>query len=78
MDFVESGPTTPGIAPSSASPMPPESENRLNVKDALAYVELVKVKFENWPGVYNNFLDIMKDLKSYVCVSCVEIAHSSC
>lgn len=74
--FVESGPATPGIAPSGASQTPtsPGAASRpLNVKDALSYLELVKVKFENWPDVYNNFLDIMKDFKSQVCVICVEI-----
>lgn len=69
MGFVESGPVTPGIAPSSASQAPtsPGTVVRpLNVKDALSYLELVKVKFENWPEVYNHFLDIMKDFKSQV------------
>ena len=79
MDFVESGSATPGIAPSGASPMLSGSDNRPpNVKDALAYLDLVKAQFDNWPDVYNNFLDIIKDFKSQVCVSCVEIAHSSC
>jgi len=74
MGFVESAPATPGIAPSGTSQTPtsPGAAGRpLNVKDALSYLELVKVKFENWPDVYNNFLDIMKDFKSQVCVICV-------
>lgn len=36
----------------------------LNVKDALTYLDEVKVQFYNQADVYNNFLDIMKDFKS--------------
>lgn len=36
----------------------------LNVKDALAYLDQVKVQFYEKPDVYNRFLDIMKDFKS--------------
>ncbi|KIO27433.1 hypothetical protein M407DRAFT_55699, partial [Tulasnella calospora MUT 4182] len=36
----------------------------LNVKDALSYLEMVKIKFRDRPDVYNQFLDIMKDFKS--------------
>lgn len=36
----------------------------LNVKDALSYLDQVKVQFYNQSDVYNNFLDIMKDFKS--------------
>lgn len=36
----------------------------LNVKDALYYLDLVKLQFRNQTDVYNNFLDIMKDFKS--------------
>ncbi|KAK9242525.1 hypothetical protein V1506DRAFT_509342 [Lipomyces tetrasporus] len=36
----------------------------LNVKDALSYLDQVKVQFQNQPDVYNRFLDIMKDFKS--------------
>jgi paired amphipathic helix protein Sin3a len=36
----------------------------LNVKDALSYLDQVKVQFQNQPDVYNHFLDIMKDFKS--------------
>ncbi|KAL6453750.1 SIN3 Transcriptional regulatory protein SIN3 [Candida maltosa Xu316] len=36
----------------------------LNVKDALSYLDQVKVQFCNQAEVYNNFLDIMKDFKS--------------
>ncbi|KAG9284179.1 hypothetical protein G9A89_022953 [Geosiphon pyriformis] len=36
----------------------------LNVKDALSYLDQVKVQFSDQPEVYNRFLDIMKDFKS--------------
>ncbi|CAD6885821.1 unnamed protein product [Tilletia laevis] len=36
----------------------------LNVKDALSYLDQVKVQFQSSPDVYNRFLDIMKDFKS--------------
>lgn len=49
---------TPAPSPSSPGSRP------LNVKDALSYLEMVKVKFQDKPEVYNHFLDIMKDFKS--------------
>lgn len=36
----------------------------LNVKDALTYLDQVKIQFYDQPDVYNKFLDIMKDFKS--------------
>jgi hypothetical protein len=36
----------------------------LNVRDALTYLDQVKVQFSDQPDVYNKFLDIMKDFKS--------------
>ncbi|KAI9316424.1 hypothetical protein BX666DRAFT_1950439 [Dichotomocladium elegans] len=36
----------------------------LNVKDALSYLDRVKIQFSARPDVYNQFLDIMKDFKS--------------
>jgi paired amphipathic helix protein Sin3a len=36
----------------------------LNVKDALSYLDQVKIRFFDHPDVYNRFLDIMKDFKS--------------
>ncbi|KAF8982848.1 Transcriptional regulatory protein sin3 [Entomortierella lignicola] len=36
----------------------------LNVRDALSYLDQVKVQFQDQPDVYNRFLDIMKDFKS--------------
>jgi len=56
----------------TSPPMPsrtPDSLSRpLNVTDALTYLDAVKVQFQDKPDVYNNFLDIMKDFKSEVCV----------
>ncbi|CAE6387267.1 unnamed protein product [Rhizoctonia solani] len=47
------------------APAPQSPEARpLNVKDALSYLEMVKLKFQDKPDVYNHFLDIMKDFKS--------------
>lgn len=45
----------------------------LNVKDALSYLDQVKVRFQDRPDVYNQFLDVMKELcGSLSCqVSCV-------
>lgn len=40
-------------------------DNRpLNVRDALTYLDQVKLQFSDQPDVYNRFLDIMKDFKS--------------
>ncbi|KAI9244121.1 hypothetical protein BDA99DRAFT_529472 [Phascolomyces articulosus] len=36
----------------------------LNVKDALTYLDQVKIQFSDQPEIYNKFLDIMKDFKS--------------
>ncbi|KAG0143975.1 hypothetical protein CROQUDRAFT_65528 [Cronartium quercuum f. sp. fusiforme G11] len=36
----------------------------LNVRDALSYLDQVKLQFQELPGVYNQFLDIMKDFKT--------------
>lgn len=49
----------------------------LNVKDALSYLDQVKVQFYNQADVYNNFLDIMKDFKSqrYVHFESLQIIH---
>ncbi|KAG1464978.1 hypothetical protein G6F56_004973 [Rhizopus delemar] len=47
----------------------PETQNGyrpLNVRDALTYLDQVKVRFSDQPDVYNRFLDIMKDFKSQV------------
>lgn len=54
-----------GQSQAALSNAPPLSAYRpLNVKDALSYLDQVKVQFQNRPDVYNHFLDIMKDFKS--------------
>ncbi|KAG8901860.1 Transcriptional regulatory protein sin3 [Tulasnella sp. 403] len=59
-------PATPGgtIGDQSDGSPPGGAYRPLNVKDALSYLEMVKVKFNERPDVYNQFLDIMKDFKS--------------
>uniref|UniRef100_A0A671PU74 Paired amphipathic helix protein Sin3b n=1 Tax=Sinocyclocheilus anshuiensis TaxID=1608454 RepID=A0A671PU74_9TELE len=37
---------------------------RTMVEDALSYLDQVKIRFGNDPGIYNKFLDIMKEFKS--------------
>ena len=37
---------------------------QLKVEDALAYLDQVKMKFEDKPEIYNQFLDIMKEFKA--------------
>ena len=54
--------TTPGLIPSASAAA--TSYRPLNVKDALTYLDQVKVQFQERPDVYNKFLDIMKDFKS--------------
>jgi paired amphipathic helix protein Sin3a len=69
----------PGSSPTAHPPPPPtintasaaasQAANSngyrpLNVKDALTYLDQVKVKFADQPEVYNRFLDIMKEFKS--------------
>ena len=63
------------------SPMDPQSysslDRPLNVKDALSYLDAVKVKFQEQPDVYNHFLDIMKEFKNEQSVS-LSIYLSTC
>ncbi|KAJ8327725.1 hypothetical protein QVD99_003749 [Batrachochytrium dendrobatidis] len=42
----------------------PAGYRPLNVRDALSYLDQVKIQFGDQPEVYNRFLDIMKDFKS--------------
>ncbi|XP_067249669.1 paired amphipathic helix protein Sin3b-like [Chanodichthys erythropterus] len=39
---------------------------KLKVEDALSYLDQVKIRFGNEPGIYNKFLDIMKEFKSQI------------
>ncbi|KAF9185223.1 Transcriptional regulatory protein sin3 [Haplosporangium sp. Z 11] len=49
---------------SAAAASAASSYRPLNVRDALSYLDQVKVQFQDQPDVYNRFLDIMKDFKS--------------
>ncbi|XP_056595633.1 LOW QUALITY PROTEIN: SIN3 transcription regulator family member Aa [Triplophysa dalaica] len=48
----------------SASAQGQQQFQRLKVEDALSYLDQVKLQFGNYPQVYNDFLDIMKEFKS--------------
>lgn len=55
-----------------------QSQSRaLNVKDALSYLDQVKIQFSVQPEVYNKFLDIMKDFKSQRC-DYFDYCHNYC
>jgi paired amphipathic helix protein Sin3a len=56
-------PPAPGNGPSAAASAA-SNYRPLNVRDALSYLDQVKVQFQDHPDVYNRFLDIMKDFKS--------------
>jgi paired amphipathic helix protein Sin3a len=45
-------------------------QQKLKVEDALNYLDSVKARFAEQPNTYNRFLDIMKEFKSNVYVSC--------
>ncbi|KAL9544533.1 hypothetical protein MBANPS3_007578 [Mucor bainieri] len=51
-------------APASATSNSSSGYRPLNVKDALTYLDQVKMKFADQAKVYNRFLDIMKEFKS--------------
>lgn len=42
----------------------PDAQNGVFPQDALSYLDQVKFQFQDYPDVYNKFLDIMKDFKS--------------
>uniref|UniRef100_I3J0I5 Paired amphipathic helix protein Sin3b n=2 Tax=Oreochromis TaxID=8139 RepID=I3J0I5_ORENI len=46
------------------SATPNKVEDVSQVEDALSYLDQVKIRFANDPGIYNKFLDIMKEFKS--------------
>ncbi|KAK9475414.1 uncharacterized protein V1510DRAFT_409124 [Dipodascopsis tothii] len=58
------GPNLPLPPPSAQAAQQMAAYRPLNVKDALSYLDQVKIQFQNQPDVYNRFLDIMKDFKS--------------
>ena len=56
---------SPVLAPEQSTSSQASGAYRpLNVRDALTYLDQVKVQFSDQPDVYNKFLDIMKDFKS--------------
>ncbi|KAJ3220080.1 Transcriptional regulatory protein sin3 [Dinochytrium kinnereticum] len=66
-NLVQSAPTSnPTVTITSAAPSGPayDQARPLNVKDALTYLDQVKIQFQDFPHVYNQFLDIMKDFKA--------------
>ncbi|KAI8606268.1 hypothetical protein EDD21DRAFT_298439 [Dissophora ornata] len=56
--------TPPAPSGGAASGSSASNYRPLNVRDALSYLDQVKVQFQDHPDVYNRFLDIMKDFKS--------------
>lgn len=46
------------------TPSQPEPVRPLNVKDALSYLDAVKMQFTDNVDIYNEFLEIMKEFKS--------------
>ncbi|ORY94197.1 hypothetical protein BCR43DRAFT_507394 [Syncephalastrum racemosum] len=65
----------PQPSSSSSSSQPPPQQQQphsrdnsgyrpLNVRDALTYLDQVKMEFSDLPNIYNRFLDIMKEFKS--------------
>ncbi|KAI9014417.1 hypothetical protein CLU79DRAFT_767523 [Phycomyces nitens] len=69
--YSQSRPAVSVPVPAPATPEPRASNaiaangyRPLNVKDALTYLDQVKIQFSDQPEVYNKFLDIMKDFKS--------------
>lgn len=61
---LHGGSTTPPSVGGGASALQQQQFQRLKVEDALSYLDNVKMKFNNHPQVYNDFLDIMKEFKS--------------
>lgn len=61
----QASPVPPANSTANTSPSSQGGGYRpLNVRDALTYLDQVKVRFSDQPDVYNRFLDIMKDFKS--------------
>lgn len=57
-------PLSPSGNKQSTASSQPNGYRPLNVKDALTYLDQVKIQFSDQPEIYNKFLDIMKDFKS--------------
>nr|XP_031858732.1 uncharacterized protein CI109_005826 [Kwoniella shandongensis]KAA5525804.1 hypothetical protein CI109_005826 [Kwoniella shandongensis] len=60
------------MAPKRPSPTWQQSSSQasayrpLNVRDALSYLDQVKIQFNDQPDVYNRFLDVMKEFKGQI------------
>ena len=63
---AQSNAVSPGVPPPpGVNAGPPVAQGQQPIlNDALSYLDLVKVRFQDQPEVYNRFLDIMKDFKS--------------
>ncbi|KAI8150039.1 hypothetical protein BJV82DRAFT_585571 [Fennellomyces sp. T-0311] len=68
--LLQQPPRQPTQTPATSTASTPAANNNgggyrpLNVRDALTYLDQVKIQFSARPDVYNQFLDIMKDFKS--------------
>ncbi|WVQ97064.1 hypothetical protein IAU59_004174 [Kwoniella sp. CBS 9459] len=51
---------------SSSWQAPNHNYRPLNVRDALSYLDQVKIQFNDQPDVYNRFLDVMKEFKGQI------------
>ena len=54
----------PQVAPAVSTSS--QAYRQLNVRDAMRYLDQVKLQFDQQPDVYNQFLDIMKEFKAQV------------
>lgn len=61
---MHSIPQQPSPAGAAAAPQQHGSFRRLNIEDALTYLDQVKSCYQNNSDIYNNFLDIMKDFNT--------------
>lgn len=53
------------VPPPSLAAPPPQGNRRLNIEDALNYLDQVKGYYQNDSDVYDSFLDIMKDFNTH-------------
>jgi paired amphipathic helix protein Sin3a len=58
------GMQAPDAGPGQGSGPSAPSFRPLNFRDAMSYLNQVKIQFADEPDVYNRFLDIMKEFKS--------------
>jgi paired amphipathic helix protein Sin3a len=52
-------------------------QRRLQVDDALSYLEQVRQQFSSQPDVYNDFLEVMKEFKSHAIDTQVRVDDGS-